>query len=528
MDISTLVIVIVALGSLAWLGFLFSSSMGRGAGDEIPPNFRPYFTDAELESRRLDRVLAVALTLATFLAISLPIYYLGEARRHGAFAQGFSDEAVERGRHIFEEEFQCINCHGPGGVGGSAPFAEERSGIQTSWATPSLNDVFYRYDEDEVRYWIVFGRANTPMPAWGLEGGGPMNDQQVEEVLAYLGSIQLAQADVVAQVTQKVEGERRRLEEAERSITDTIAAQEARLAEIESAPEKLPVAEDLLDRLRQALQEGFQSGVDSDGDGLTDASEQEITDIMAEAAEQLGTDAAAQPAGTTTTTTAPEQETTTTTSDQETTTTEAGQAGTTTTTAPAAPAAQSLVLDPTNPTSTTDEAGEPLPDLDAALDARSSLETEVTSLQVTVDSMERLLDQTRSGLEFLNTSLREQRYGFDTEQLAADHFEEDAEAAERAALLFNAYCARCHTSGYSAGVPFTLQAGSGALGPALWERRAAVQFPDAREHVNFIIQGSENGVGYGVNGVGTGRMPGFGPVLPQEDIELIVRFERGL
>ncbi|MGH9168570.1 MAG: c-type cytochrome, partial [Acidimicrobiia bacterium] len=167
MDISTLVIVIVALGSLAWLGFLFSSSMGRGAGEEIPPNFRPYFTDAELESRRLDRVLAVALTLATFLAISLPIYYLGEARRHSAFAQGFSDEAVERGRHIFEEEFQCVNCHGPGGTGGSAPFVEERSGIQTTWAAPSLNDVFYRYDEDEVRYWIVFGRANTPMPAWG-------------------------------------------------------------------------------------------------------------------------------------------------------------------------------------------------------------------------------------------------------------------------------------------------------------------------------------------------------------------------
>jgi mono/diheme cytochrome c family protein len=526
-DLSTLVIVIVALGSLAWLGFLLSSGMGRGAGEEIPPNFRPYFTDAELESRRLDRVLAVALTLATFLAISLPIYYLGEARRHSTFAQGFSDEAVERGRHIFEEEFQCINCHGPGGVGGSAPFAEERSGIQTAWAAPPLNDVFYRYDADEVRFWIVFGRANTPMPAWGLEGGGPMNDQQVEEVLAYLRSIQLGQADVVAQVTQKVEGERRRVEEAERSITDAIAAEEARLAEIETAPDRLPIAEDLLDRLRRALQEGFQSGVDSDGDGLTDASEQQITQIMAEAAEELGTGAAAESAGTTTTT-APGQETTTTTSDQETTTTEAGQAGATTTTAAAAPAADSLVLDPTNPSSTTDEAGEPLPDLDAALDARSSLETELTSLQVTVDNMERLLEQTRSGLEFLRTSLGEKRYAFDVEQLAADHFEGDAEAAERAALLFNAYCARCHTSGYSAGVPFTLDAGSGALGPALWERRAAVQFPDAQEHVTFIIQGSENGVGYGVNGVGTGRMPGFGPVLPQEDIDLIVRFERGL
>ena len=30
--------------------------------------------------------------------------------------------------------------------------------------------------------------------------------------------------------------------------------------------------------------------------------------------------------------------------------------------------------------------------------------------------------------------------------------------------------------------------------------------------VDFIIKGSENGKGYGVNGVGGGKMPGFGAV----------------
>ena len=34
--------------------------------------------------------------------------------------------------------------------------------------------MFYRYSEDEVRYWITYGRQNTPMPANGLEGGGAL------------------------------------------------------------------------------------------------------------------------------------------------------------------------------------------------------------------------------------------------------------------------------------------------------------------------------------------------------------------
>ncbi|NIR38262.1 MAG: hypothetical protein GWN79_14355, partial [Actinobacteria bacterium] len=71
----------------------------------------------------------------------------------------------------------CYGCHGPDGVGGVASYVEKRSGVTVSWAAPSLNDIFYRYGRDEIRYWLVYGRGNSPMPAWGLAGGGPMNDQ---------------------------------------------------------------------------------------------------------------------------------------------------------------------------------------------------------------------------------------------------------------------------------------------------------------------------------------------------------------
>ena len=46
--------------------------------------------------------------------------------------------------------------------------------------------------------------------------------------------------------------------------------------------------------------------------------------------------------------------------------------------------------------------------------------------------------------------------------------------------------------------------------------------------IDFIIKGSVNGKGYGVNGVGGGKMPGFGAVLPESDIALIIDYLRGM
>ena len=55
-----------------------------------------------------------------------------------------------------------------------------------------------------------------------------------------------------------------------------------------------------------------------------------------------------------------------------------------------------------------------------------------------------------------------------------------------------------------------------------------MQFPDANDHYDFIVEGAENGQPYGVNGIGRGWMPGFGTVLSEADIRLIVEYERSL
>ena len=80
-------------------------------------------------------------------------------------------------------------------AGGVAPFnlTDGRTGEVTAveWYAPALNTIFYRFDEEEVRFIIVYGRAFSPMSPWGLDGGGPLNAQQVDTLLAYLASIQI-------------------------------------------------------------------------------------------------------------------------------------------------------------------------------------------------------------------------------------------------------------------------------------------------------------------------------------------------
>jgi hypothetical protein len=66
------------------------------------------------------------------------------------------------------------------------------------------------------------------------------------------------------------------------------------------------------------------------------------------------------------------------------------------------------------------------------------------------------------------------------------------------------------------------------LGPALRAGRANVQFKEREDMIDFIINGSYIGKAYGVNGVGQGRMPGFGALLPKKDIALIIDFLRGM
>jgi mono/diheme cytochrome c family protein len=607
---------------------LFVSAIRNRGGEEVAPNLRPGIDDETVETRRLEGGQKAAIAFSAFLAISLPLYFLTEQERQEGFVEEFAEGSIERGQHLVEE-FGCFNCHGPEGSGGVAPYVEKRSGIAVEWAAPSLNDVFFRYEEDEVNFWVTYGRGNTPMPAWGIPGGGPLNEQQVEDVVNYLATIQVTQDENLADVEPGINTALDRLANADATVEVAILDQRQVVAQIESAPDDVDLVVPLATAAREAL-DGAGEGIDTDADGISDAAESELSAISAEAVEgfrimepialdpevadaELADDALAalelasqtdpivttqsraiesaieegtldpavglSPAALTAleeTRVAAEElglevpgavedldaadelvaaldaagaaeepvEGAADLATQATTAIEDGsdpdgdglstgaenhingqiEAAITATTPPEI---VPVTLDPTNPASVGGE-----PDAVTANTLVSNLETLVTTLSVTEQNLDELLETAEGGLAYLEESQQAQLYSIDFPGVA-EAMASSPEEAERAVGLFNSNCARCHTAGYSAGVPYTQEAGSGGFGPALWDGRPTVQFGDANEDpaqdllVQFLIRGSEAETPYGINGFGTGRMPAFGASLSVEDIELLASYLRG-
>ena len=87
-------------------------------------------------------------------------------------------------------------------------------------------------------------------------------------------------------------------------------------------------------------------------------------------------------------------------------------------------------------------------------------------------------------------------------------------------------CARCHTQGWSYGEPKV--PGQGAFGWNLTGGAPAAHFPSEQDQIDFVKQGSENGRRYGIQSQGSGRMPGFGAMLTDEQIKSIVEYTRSL
>ena len=104
-------------------------------------------------------------------------------------------------------------------TGGAAPYVlTDANGDfveQVDWKAPALNMVLYRYDEEEVREILVYGRPFSPMPAWGVEGNGPLDEQQIGDLIAYLDSIQLRGDELDAQLVAVADEVDRSIEEGE-------------------------------------------------------------------------------------------------------------------------------------------------------------------------------------------------------------------------------------------------------------------------------------------------------------------------
>ncbi|HEY6533931.1 MAG TPA: cytochrome c [Acidimicrobiales bacterium] len=181
-----------------------------GSEIELAPNRKPYMNDDELETTKLDRTLGLGLVTLVVIAVALPLYWLAEPGRQDDAIQGFENVFVSRGEELYVEGVNCAACHGPEGVGGVASYTitDPSTGDfieQVDWKAPALDTLLYRYTPEQVKFILNYGRGNTPMPAWGAPGGGPLTDQQLDDIVFYLQSIQLPAEEWAQMVLEELE-----------------------------------------------------------------------------------------------------------------------------------------------------------------------------------------------------------------------------------------------------------------------------------------------------------------------------------
>jgi mono/diheme cytochrome c family protein len=201
----SIAIIILVVLTGAWLVYLIWNVVKAGRPEigseiELAPNRKEYFDDEQLEGRRLERFQLIGLGMLAISAVGLPLYWLHEPARQAGAVEDYNETFANWGSRDFattaDGGFNCAGCHGGmKAQGGVAAYTvqDPRTGEvkAVNWTAPALNTVLYRFSVEEVTYILTYGRPFSPMSAWGVAGGGPMNDQQISDLIEYLKSIQV-------------------------------------------------------------------------------------------------------------------------------------------------------------------------------------------------------------------------------------------------------------------------------------------------------------------------------------------------
>ncbi len=135
-----------------------------------PPPFEP----AELD-RSLDRYLAWGIVFMVVLIAGFIGYRIREPglRRDALRSQTTSYRKV--GRQLFAAN--CAECHGKRAQGGSGPTLDAKEFLKTT-------------TDAQMQVLVAGGVSGSDMPAWSLDFGGTMTDEQVRQIVTYLRSLE--------------------------------------------------------------------------------------------------------------------------------------------------------------------------------------------------------------------------------------------------------------------------------------------------------------------------------------------------
>jgi mono/diheme cytochrome c family protein len=131
--------------------------------------------------RSLDRHYAWGLVFMAVLILGFVIYGIQEPTLRARAAQQQQATYAHLGAGLFANN--CASCHGRAATGGSAPTLNSKQFLTTT-------------SDEQARLLIAGGVSGTSMPAWSLDFGGPLTDEQIRQLVAYLRSLQPNAPDV--------------------------------------------------------------------------------------------------------------------------------------------------------------------------------------------------------------------------------------------------------------------------------------------------------------------------------------------
>ncbi|HYT80529.1 MAG TPA: cytochrome c [Actinomycetota bacterium] len=134
---------------------------------------RPSITEDATVRRSLERWQMAGVIMFVLLVASFPLYKAVEGPRREDALKARQTALVSSGRQLWA--LNCSSCHGGQGQGFSAPALNSKQFL-TSIA------------DDQMHRIVAAGITGTPMPAWWNEFGGPLTDEQIAAIVAYVRS----------------------------------------------------------------------------------------------------------------------------------------------------------------------------------------------------------------------------------------------------------------------------------------------------------------------------------------------------
>lgn len=133
-----------------------------------------------------DKVV-LGVTLAVVLLLTLVIYGVVDTQRTPSLKAADLERMVVKGQEIYAQ--YCIQCHGPKGEGCIGPAlnrATWRPELEGGEANPEYDDGAYDFIKKVVERGRNSNQPGIEMPAWSIEEGQALNDQQIDDVVAFV------------------------------------------------------------------------------------------------------------------------------------------------------------------------------------------------------------------------------------------------------------------------------------------------------------------------------------------------------